>query len=59
VQQQFSRQCHDLDVVSSAPINTLASAVSELGFGSRVGDFSRLQTLNTPWGPLRVIPPTL
>jgi hypothetical protein len=79
-------QSQDLDFVSSAGINTLASVVDELGFvatpsrrlfahpqsecllvfppgplgfGSRVVDSSRLQTLNTPWGPLRVIPPTL
>lgn len=30
-----------------------------LGFGNRVVDSSSLQTLETPWGPLRVIPPTL
>lgn len=30
-----------------------------MGFGNRVVDTSGLQTLETPWGPLRVIPPTL
>ena len=30
-----------------------------LGFGNRVVDSSSLQTLETSWGPLRVIPPTL
>jgi hypothetical protein len=30
-----------------------------LGFGNRVVDTSSLQTLETPYGPLRVIPPTL
>jgi hypothetical protein len=79
-------QSQDLDFVSSAAINTLASVVGELGFvatpsrrlfahpqsewllefpsgplgfGSRVVNSRSLQTLNTPWGPLRVIPPTL
>ncbi len=79
-------QSQDLDFVSSAAGNTLASVVSELGFvatpsrrlfahpqsrwllefpsgplgfGSRVVDSTTLPTLHTPWGPLRVIPPTL
>jgi hypothetical protein len=30
-----------------------------LGFGARVVDSSKLESIDTPWGQLRVIPPTL
>lgn len=49
----------DLDFVTAAMRDSLVAALAPLGFGNRTVQHEEIPRLETVWGPLRVITPTL